>query len=64
MEARKHQSAIDATALLIQKIQETKESQKIAGTLFMDIKRAFDYVSWVQLAQKMSDLDIDDDLIG
>ena len=30
----------------------------------MDVKRAFDNISWAQLTQKMSDLGIDDDLIG
>ena len=30
----------------------------------MDIKKAFDHISWAQLVQKMSDLGIDDDLIG
>ena len=30
----------------------------------MDVKRAFDHVSRAQLAQKMYELGIDDDLIG
>ena len=64
MGARKHRSAIDAAALLIQKIQAVWQNQKIAGALFMDVKGAFDHVSRAQLAQKMYDLDIDDDLIG
>lgn len=29
----------------------------------MDIKRAFDYVFWIQLAQKMADLSINNNLI-
>ena len=64
MGARKHRSAVDAAAILIQKVQETWESQKIAGALLMDVKRAFDHVSRAQLAQRMADLGIDDDLIG
>ncbi len=44
MGARKFCSAIDVVALLIYKIQEVWESQKIAGTLFMDVKGAFDHV--------------------
>ena len=64
MGARKYRSAIDAAALLIQKVQEAWESRKIAGALFMDVKGAFDHVSRAQLAQRMSDLGIDDDLIG
>ncbi len=64
MGARKHRSAIDTAALLIQKVQEVWQNRKIAGALFMDVKAAFDHVSRAQLAQKMFDLGIDDDLIG
>lgn len=49
--------------LLIQKVQKAWESRKIAGILFMDIRKAFDHVFQVQLVQKMSNLGIDDDLI-
>ena len=35
----------------------------IAGALLMNVKGAFDHVSWAQLAQKMADLSIDDDFI-
>ena len=42
---RKHRLAIDAAALLIQKVQEVWQSRKIAGALFMDVKGAFDDVS-------------------
>ena len=64
MGAKKHRSAIDTAVLLIQKVQEVWESRKIAGALFMDVKGAFDHVSRAQLAQRMSNLGIDDDLIG
>lgn len=64
MGARKHRSAIDAAVLLIQKVEQVWESRKIAGALFMDVKGAFDHVSHAQLARRMSDLGIDDDLIG
>ena len=64
MGVRKLRSAIDAAALLVQKVQEIWQSRKIAGALFMDVKGAFDHVSRAQLAQRMSDLGIDDDLIG
>ena len=64
MGARKHRSAINAAALLIQKVQEVWQNRKIAGALFMDVKGAFDHVSRAQLAQRMSDLGIDDDVIG
>lgn len=64
MGARKNRSAIDATAILISKFQESWEQQKTAGALLINVKGAFDHVSRAQLAQKMADLGIDDDLIG
>ena len=64
MGARKYRSAIDAAALLTQKVQETWKNRKIAGALLMDVKGAFDHVSRAQLAQRMADLGIDDDFIG
>ena len=51
-------------ALRIQKAQKAWECRKIAGVLFMDVKGAFDHFSWAQLMQKMSNLSIDNDLIG
>ncbi len=45
MGARKYRSAIDALALLIQKVQKAWKDWKIAGALLMDVKRAFDHVS-------------------
>ena len=45
MGTRKHVLAIDAAALLIQKVQEVWQSRKIAKALFMDVKGAFDHVS-------------------
>ena len=64
MGARKHRSAIDAAAILVQKVQEIWKNRQIAGALLMDVKGAFDHVSRAQLAQRMADLGIDDDLIG
>lgn len=64
MGAKKYGSAIDAAALLVEKVEEVWKSQKIAEALFMDVKGAFDHVSRAQLAQRMSALGIDDDLIG
>lgn len=63
-ERRKYRLAIDAAALMIHKVHKTREEKQIAGALLMDVKGAFDYVSQVRLIQKMSDLGIDDDLIG
>ena len=64
MGAKKFCLAIDAAALFIHKVQEVWEGRKIAWALFMDIKKTFDHVSRAQLAQKMYNLGIDNDLIG
>ena len=40
----KYRSAIDTAALLIQKVQEVWQSRKIAGALFMDVKKVFDHI--------------------
>ena len=64
MSARKFCSAINVAALLIHKVQEIWESRNIVGALFMDVEGAFDLVSCAQLAQKMSNPGIDDDLTG
>lgn len=44
IEVRNYSSVIDVAALLIQKIQEVWQNQKIAGKLFINIKRLFGYV--------------------
>ena len=64
MGARKNRSAIDAVAILVQKVQDIWNNRQIAGTLLMDVKGAFDHVSRAKLAQRMADLGIDDNLIG
>ena len=64
MGERKHRSAIDAAALMIDKLHKVWEDRQIAGALLMDVKGAFDYVSRAKLVQRMKDLGIDDDLIG
>ena len=63
MGARKYRSAIDASALPIQKVQEAWKDREIAEALLMDVKGAFDHVFRVQLAQRMTDLGINDDFI-
>ena len=64
MGGRKQRSAIEAAALMIHKVHEMWENQPVAGALLMDVKGAFDHVSRARLAQRMADLDIDNDLIG
>ena len=63
MGARKNKNVIDTVILLIYKIQRRwKKGEKIV-TLFINIKNAFDHVSKKKLAKRITDLDIDKDLI-
>ena len=64
MGARKNRLAIDATAILVQKVQDIWTDRQRAETLLMDVKGAFDHVLRAKLAQRMADLGIDDNLIG
>lgn len=56
MGARNNRSALDAAAILVQKVQDIWKDRKIAGALLMDVKGAFDHVSRAKLAQKMANL--------
>lgn len=49
--------------LLIYKIEQSWAKEKLAVTLFMDVKKAFDHMSKTKLIKKMIKLDIDCDLI-
>ena len=49
---------------MIHKVRKTWEDKRIARTLLMDVKGAFDYVSRAKLVQRMNELGIDNDLIG
>lgn len=62
--ARKRRSAIDAAAILIQQVDSSWEKKKIAGVLLMDVKGAFDHVSRAEMAKRMVELGVDNDLIG
>ena len=50
--------------LLIHKIQGRYKKGEKTVTLFIDIKDAFDHVSKKELAEKITELDIDEDLVG
>ena len=63
MGARKERCAIDAVALLVQRVEEIWAEKKLAAALFMDVKGAFDHVARNQLISRMVELDIDGDLI-
>lgn len=64
MGARKNRCALDAVAIMVNSIHKAWEEKKITGTLLMDVKGAFDYVSRLKLAQRMRQLEIDNDFIG
>jgi hypothetical protein len=42
---RKHHSVVDAAACLTEKVYQSWAKGKIAGTILMDVKGAFDHVS-------------------
>ena len=59
--ARKTRCAINASAIMFDNIHKIWEEKKIQASLLMDIKRTFDYVSRVKLAQQMRQLGVDND---
>lgn len=61
--AKKYWLTIGKMVLLIQKVQKAWESWKIAVILFMDVKKAFHHIFQAYLAQKISDLGINDNLM-
>ena len=50
MGARKGRCALDVVAIIVNSIHKAWEEKKITGTLLMDVKEAFDYVSRLKLA--------------
>ena len=63
MGARKNRCAVDAIALLIHEVQQKWKDGEVAAALFMDVKGAFDHVSRKKLAERMTNLGLDGDLI-
>ncbi len=57
-------SAIDAAAILVQKVQDIYKNWKNARVFLMDVESEFDHESWVKLTQKMADLGDDDEFVG
>lgn len=55
---------IDATIILIHKVNKICENQQLAKSILMNIKRFFDHISQIKLAQKITDLGIDKNFIG
>jgi ribonuclease HI len=63
MGCRKHRSAIDAVACLIQEVHNGWGEKMLSGALFMDVKGAFDHVDPARLVKRMGEIGIDGDLI-
>lgn len=64
MGGKKYQLAINATAFMIDKLYKIWEDEPIPGTLLIDVKRIFDYVTQAKLVQRIKNLGIDNDLIS
>lgn len=60
---RKERLAIDMVTTLLYTIQKNWKEKKLAATLFIDIKEAFDHVSKQQFLTQMIELRIDGDLV-
>lgn len=63
MEVPKNRCIVDTIAIIVDGIHKIQEEKKIAKTLLIDIKSAFDYVSRLKLAQQMRQLGVNNDLI-
>ena len=59
----KHQSCIDAVAVLMNQTQQAWNNKRTAGALFMDVKSVFNNVSKVHLGRRMEVQSIKLDLI-
>ena len=63
MSARKNRSVIDTIILLIYEVQgRWKKSEKIVA-LFIDVKNAFDHVFKKKLAERITNLGLDENLV-
>lgn len=49
---------------MIYKVHKMLGNQQVVGAPEMDIKKAFNYISYTKLAQKIADLRINKNLIG
>ena len=62
--ARKNRSAIDIIVLFIYEVQgRWKKGEKVV-TLFINVKDAFDHVSRKKLAERITNLGLNGDLVG
>jgi ribonuclease HI len=63
MGCRRHRSAIDAVACLIQEVHQGWGQKLLSGALFVDIKGAFDHVDPARLVKGLGEIRVDGDLI-
>ena len=62
--AQKRRCAIDTSAIIVYNIHKIWEKKKIAASLLMDVKGAFDYIFQIKFTQQIRQLGEDNDLIG
>lgn len=60
----KERSTIDAIVILVHTRPKKQTEKKIVGALFMDVTKAFDYVSRKQLLQCIIELGINGNLVA
>lgn len=64
MRAQKCQYTIDAMAVIVHKMYQVWDKKEIIRTLLIDVKRAFDHVSRLNVIQGIKQLEIDNDRMG
>jgi hypothetical protein len=61
-DSRKQRSAVDAVTIIIATVEEAWKQKKLAETLFLNIKEAFDYIIKKQLLKRIIELRIPRDI--
>ena len=64
MGVKKNRSAIDVIILFIYEVQGRWKKGEKTTALFIDVKNAFDHVSKKKLAERITNLGFNEDLIG
>lgn len=63
MESRSQKSTIDTVKIIIDRVQVTWLEERLADTLPMDLKRAFDHISIICLLRIMESMGTEGDLM-
>ena len=61
---KKNRSVVNIITLLIHEVQSRWKKGEKAAVLFINVKGAFDHVSKKKLAERMTNLGLDGDLVG